>query len=110
MTILMLLLQAWVLWQKGSGLDLVDQILKDSCSKNQVLRFIHVGLACVEDCPVDRPAISEVISMLTKETWPLPVVKKPACFIRRRLVAEEMQNNSRNHSVNGLTISSMNAR
>ncbi|KAF3447843.1 hypothetical protein FNV43_RR08549 [Rhamnella rubrinervis] len=101
---------AWDLWQTGSGLDLVDQILKDSYVQNQVLRFIHVGLACVEDCPVDRPTISEVVSMLTKETWPLPVLKKPACFIRRRLVADEIQNNSRNHSVNGLTNSSIHAR
>nr|XP_048319549.1 cysteine-rich receptor-like protein kinase 15 [Ziziphus jujuba var. spinosa] len=66
---------AWDLWQKSLGLDLVDQVLKNSCAELQVLRFIHVSLARVEDCPIDRPAISEVVSMLNKESWPLPPIK-----------------------------------
>nr|XP_048319386.1 G-type lectin S-receptor-like serine/threonine-protein kinase CES101 isoform X2 [Ziziphus jujuba var. spinosa] len=100
---------AWDLWQKGAGLELMDQFLKGSCREQQLLRFIHVGLACVEDCPIDRPTISEVVSMLTNESWPLPVLKKPAYFTRR-LIGEEILNKSENYTVNGLSISALNPR
>ncbi|XP_073266614.1 G-type lectin S-receptor-like serine/threonine-protein kinase CES101 isoform X2 [Populus alba] len=67
----------WELWKAGSPFELVDPILRESCSKEQVLRCIHVGLLCVEDNAVDRPIMSDVISMLTSEAQ-LPLPKQPA--------------------------------
>lgn len=79
----------------------MDESLKESCSENQFLRLIHVALACVEDCAVDRPTMSEVVSMLTNESWPLPVLKKPAFLFRSTVISEELQNsNSENYTVN----------
>nr|XP_048319550.1 G-type lectin S-receptor-like serine/threonine-protein kinase At1g67520 [Ziziphus jujuba var. spinosa] len=89
-----LIVYAWDLWNKGAGMELMDECLKESCSENQLLRIIHVGLAFVEDCAVDRPTISEVVSMLTNESWPLPVLKRPAFLFRSTVTSEELQNNS----------------
>ncbi|KAF3447844.1 hypothetical protein FNV43_RR08550 [Rhamnella rubrinervis] len=102
---------AWELWQRGSGLELMDQMLKGSCSEHQLLRFIQVGLACVEDCPLDRPTTSEVVSMITDESLPLPVLKNPAFLNRRMLINNELPDNkSEKYTLNELTISSMNGR
>jgi len=46
-----------------------------------------VGLLCVEDNAVDRPIMSDVISMLTSEAQ-LPLPKQPA-FSNARSIAEE---------------------
>lgn len=88
----------------------MDQILKGSCLENQLLRFIHVGLACVEDCPLDRPTISEVVSMLEDESFPLPMLKKPAFLNRRMLNIDEDLPKKEKSTVNGMSISTMNPR
>lgn len=96
---------------KRCRVEIMDQMLKNSCSEYQLLRFLNVGLACVEDCLADRPRISEVGSMLTNESWLLPRLKKPAFLIRSRPNGAKLPNtNSENYSVNGLSLSTMNAR
>lgn len=102
---------AWELWKDGMSLDLVDPILSDSCDKHQVLRCITLGLLCVEDNPVDRPTMSEVISMLTGEMQ-LPLPKHPAFSTGRRSMMETNveERNMENLSLNGLSISVMDAR
>ncbi|GJX80193.1 G-type lectin S-receptor-like serine/threonine-protein kinase CES101 [Tanacetum coccineum] len=75
---------AWELWNKGRGLDFMDPVLEDACPHIEVMTCIHVGLLCVQDHAIDRPTISEVISMLTNENMHLPEPKQPAFFIERR--------------------------
>ncbi|PRQ30473.1 putative protein kinase RLK-Pelle-DLSV family [Rosa chinensis] len=77
---------AWELWKDGRGLELMDPTLSDSCIEDQFLRCIHVGLLCVEENAVDRPTISDIISMLTNESISLPVPTKPAFCIERKIV------------------------
>ncbi|GJT22704.1 G-type lectin S-receptor-like serine/threonine-protein kinase CES101 [Tanacetum coccineum] len=64
---------AWELWNEG----------RDSCTPKEVMTSIHVGLLCVQDHAIDRPTMSEVISMLTNENMHLPEPKQPAFFIER---------------------------
>ncbi|XP_011011049.1 PREDICTED: G-type lectin S-receptor-like serine/threonine-protein kinase CES101 [Populus euphratica] len=97
---------AWELWKAGSPFELVDPILRESCSKDQVLRCIHVGLLCVEDNAVDRPIMSDVISMLTSEAQ-LPLPKQPA-FSNARSIVEE--NPAETGSINDVSMSTMYAR
>jgi len=85
---------------------MVDPILRESCSKDQVLRCIHVGLLCVEDNAVDRPIMSDVISMLTSEAQ-LPLPKQPA-FSNARSIVEEKPAES--GSINDVSMSTMYAR
>ena len=76
-----------------------------------MLQCIHIGLLCVEDSAVDRPAMSDVISMLTNESLALPSPKKPAfSFARKAIEPHISDKESETHSIYGLSISSMVAR
>ncbi|MBA0662811.1 hypothetical protein Goklo_006880, partial [Gossypium klotzschianum] len=69
---------AWELWKHGGALELMDPALSDSCFKQyQVLRCITLSLLCVEDNPLDRPTMSDVISVLNGEMQ-LALPKQPA--------------------------------
>jgi len=104
------LIQAWELWKAGSPFELVDPILRESCSEDQVLRCIHVGLLCVEDNAVDRPIMSDVISMLTSEAQ-LPLPKQPAFSNARSIVEEKsLSKPAEIGSINYVSLSTMDAR
>ena len=101
----------WGLWEVDKGLDLVDPTISDSCVKYQVLRCIQVSLLCVEDSAIDRPTMSDMLSMLTNESTKLPLPKKPAFSIARKKIEANTPNNESNiYTMNGLSISVMDAR
>ncbi|KAK2969988.1 hypothetical protein RJ640_008328 [Escallonia rubra] len=91
---------AWELWREGNALKLQDPALGDSLVANQLLRTIHVGLLCVQESATDRPTMSEVISMLSHDTMPLPAPKQPAFFTGRK----EPESTSKEFSVNFVSI------
>ncbi|KAJ4718134.1 putative Receptor protein kinase [Melia azedarach] len=84
---------AWKLLIEGKGLEVMDPSLEESCSANdnEVLRYIHVGLLCVQDQAIDRPTMLDVIFMLKNETMSLPPPRQPAFFIN--LKANDQQPN-----------------
>ncbi|KAM1032285.1 hypothetical protein ACFX2I_035883 [Malus domestica] len=90
---------AWELWKKGAGLELTDPTLGNSFIKEQLLRCIHVGLLCVEENAADRPTMSDVISMLTNESFPLASPTKPAFFVGRRTVEAGISGNQQLETV-----------
>ncbi|KAK2407736.1 receptor serine/threonine-protein kinase SD1-7 [Trifolium repens] len=69
---------AWDLWINNSGINLMDSTLNDTYSKHSVLRYINIGLLCVQQSSADRPTMSDVISMIGNDTVPLPYPKSPA--------------------------------
>ncbi|KAK2354483.1 receptor serine/threonine-protein kinase SD1-7 [Trifolium repens] len=69
---------AWDLWINNSGINLMDSTLNDTYSKHLVLRYINIGLLCVQQSSADRPTMSDVISMIGNDTVPLPYPKSPA--------------------------------
>ncbi|XP_050372079.1 G-type lectin S-receptor-like serine/threonine-protein kinase CES101 [Argentina anserina] len=73
---------AWELWKQGHTLEIKDTSL-DSGSEEEVLKFIQVGLLCVQEYAEDRASMSEVISMLTSDVTHLPDPKQPAYTISR---------------------------
>ncbi|KAI3737086.1 hypothetical protein L2E82_27081 [Cichorium intybus] len=101
---------AWELWNEGRGLELMDPVLEDSCTPKEVMTCIHVGLLCVQDHAMDRPTMSEVVSMLTNENMHLPEPKRPAFFIERHVTDLSKDDNLGNGSVNGQSISILVAR
>ncbi|EOY28576.1 Cysteine-rich RLK 10, putative isoform 1 [Theobroma cacao] len=106
-----LLTFAWKLWSKGQGMELMDQLLVQSCVAAEVLKCIHIGLLCVQEDPADRPSMSSVVVMLGSETITLPRPVEPA-FSVGRVVAEptEPTSNDRNRSINEVTISNLSPR
>ncbi|GMY24626.1 G-type lectin S-receptor-like serine/threonine-protein kinase CES101, partial [Fagus crenata] len=97
---------AWELWREGKCLEIADPALGDSYHTDGVLRCIHIGLLCVQDCPKDRPSMSEVVSMITNETLSLVPPKQPAYFINRSLPEIMLED----FSINKVSISEMEAR
>ncbi|XP_042484400.1 cysteine-rich receptor-like protein kinase 8 [Macadamia integrifolia] len=64
-----LLTYLWRLREEGKELDFVDPLLSSSCPRTEVLlRYIHIGLLCVQRDPADRPTVSEVIVMLDTDS------------------------------------------
>ena len=67
--------------QQDAGFN--DETLQETCIADQFVKFINIGLLCVQDDPSDRPTMSNVIKMLDSEITNLPTPKQPAFFIIR---------------------------
>ena len=61
------MLQVWQLWNEGKGLELIDPLLTESCDLDEFLRYMHIGLLCVQEDAYDRPTMSSVVVMLKSE-------------------------------------------
>ncbi|KAJ1292316.1 hypothetical protein BS78_02G383200 [Paspalum vaginatum] len=78
-----LIAYAWLLWKAGQWPELVDRSLGLGSGEYHytVERYIHVALLCVQDSADDRPAMDEVVKMLSSgEGEVLPEPKQPAYF------------------------------
>ncbi|KAL6314139.1 hypothetical protein AAG906_011880 [Vitis piasezkii] len=102
---------AWELWKSDMAINLMDPMLEGQSSQYMLLRYINVGLLCVEETAADRPTLSEVVLMLTNELAVLPSPKHPA-FSTIRSMENPRSSMSRPeiYSANGLSISVMEAR
>ncbi|XP_058073019.1 G-type lectin S-receptor-like serine/threonine-protein kinase At1g11300 isoform X1 [Magnolia sinica] len=102
---------AWKLWKEGKITELTDPSIASSHITNEIERCIHVGLLCVQEDPGERPSMSSVVSMLDNGITTPPSPKKPA-FSRSRgsFAVDPSSNASRNHSINDLTITKLEAR
>ncbi|CAL5410892.1 unnamed protein product [Camellia sinensis] len=54
----------WQLWNEGKGLEMIDPLLMKSCDLDEFLRYMHLGLLCVQEDAYDRPTMSSVVVML----------------------------------------------
>ncbi|KAK4284430.1 hypothetical protein QN277_001263 [Acacia crassicarpa] len=69
---------AWQNWRQGNGSNIIDPLLINDDSGNEIMRCIHVGLLCVQENAVDRPTMASVGVMLSSHSLSLPVPSKPA--------------------------------
>ncbi|KAJ8761600.1 hypothetical protein K2173_004376 [Erythroxylum novogranatense] len=72
----------WKHWKNGIPLQVLDKTLAETYSRNEVMRCIHIGLLCVQEDPVDRPSMANIVLMLNSYSVSLPMPKQPAFFIR----------------------------
>ncbi|KAK4422467.1 Receptor-like serine/threonine-protein kinase SD1-8 [Sesamum alatum] len=105
-----LLGHAWELWVSGRGVELMDPAA--GCPPaSAALRYINVGLLCVQENPNDRPNMSAVISMLSSEqSGPLPAPKQPAFSTTTAVSSAANSSSAGKYSVNGLTVSALQPR
>ncbi|KAL8103316.1 hypothetical protein AgCh_027761 [Apium graveolens] len=82
-----LLGHAWRLYKENKFLELVPEVIIESCNPSEVLRAIQIGLLCVQPHPDDRPSISLVVLMLSSEIL-LPEPKQPGFFTERTPISE----------------------
>ncbi|KAK4343470.1 hypothetical protein RND71_036564 [Anisodus tanguticus] len=101
---------AWELWREERALELIDATLIESCSCDEVMRCIHVGLLCVQDYAKDRPSMSSVVTMLTNDTKQPPPPERPGFFRERGDQRAEISEEVVRYSIKGLSISELKAR
>uniref|UniRef100_A0A0A0LS37 Gnk2-homologous domain-containing protein n=1 Tax=Cucumis sativus TaxID=3659 RepID=A0A0A0LS37_CUCSA len=75
---------AWKLWTDGTSLTLLDASLRESYSKRQALRCIHIALLCVQHDPLCRPSMASIVLMLSSHSTSLPLPKEPAFSMRSK--------------------------
>ncbi|CAN6363095.1 unnamed protein product [Urochloa humidicola] len=117
-----LLTDVWEHWMRGTMPQMLPQSL-DGYSRSQALRCTHVGLLCVQPDPDDRPDISSVVSMLTRDSMELQLPAQPAFFFGRESPSTSRSDGQRTYvyarsgfilnqgiSVNGITITELEPR
>jgi hypothetical protein len=104
------LLQAWQLWKDGSWLDLVAPSLVSEGKMEEIKKCIKIALLCVQENAVDRPTMSDVITMLSSELLVLPEPKQPGFFNVARATNGELSSTTARSSVNDLTVTVINGR
>ncbi|RVX16141.1 G-type lectin S-receptor-like serine/threonine-protein kinase [Vitis vinifera] len=60
------------------GQELMDPVLEETLPRHILLKYINIGLLCVQESANDRPTMSDVVSMLGNESVHLPSPKQPA--------------------------------
>ncbi|CAD5183517.1 unnamed protein product [Musa acuminata subsp. malaccensis] len=76
-----LLSYIWEKWQDGSALEIVDPALGGHYEQSDLLRFVQIGLLCVQEDPSDRPTMSTIVVMLNSETVSLRAPSQPAFYM-----------------------------
>ncbi|KAL0321172.1 UNVERIFIED_CONTAM: Receptor-like serine/threonine-protein kinase SD1-8 [Sesamum radiatum] len=106
---LSLLGHAWNLWEHNRVLELIDPTL--DVSSSSPLRYIQIGLLCVQEDPADRPLISDVATMLNNEQTTLASPHHPAYTVGRTFTkGNPRESKVELCSINNITISVMEAR
>ncbi|XP_061354614.1 cysteine-rich receptor-like protein kinase 10 [Gastrolobium bilobum] len=100
-----LLSYAWHLWNEGKGTELKDPLLLDSCSEDQFLRLMSIGLLCVQEDASDRPTMSRVVLMLRNESSSLGQPERPPFSVGRFRANDLNDPHCQDCSVNFLTVS-----
>ncbi|KFK28893.1 hypothetical protein AALP_AA7G061900 [Arabis alpina] len=70
----------WRLWENKALPELIDPCIREDCNIEEVIRYIHIGLLCVQENPADRPTMSTIHQMLTTSSMTLPVPLPPGFF------------------------------
>ncbi|XP_058072848.1 cysteine-rich receptor-like protein kinase 10 isoform X2 [Magnolia sinica] len=106
-----LLTYAWELWCDGRTMKLIDPLLAQTCKTSEVLRWIHIGLLCVQQDAADRPTMSLVVLMLGSESMDLPQPTQPGFFVSRVVIeSDQSSGRAKMVSMNEVTISTFQPR
>ncbi|KAK7405155.1 hypothetical protein VNO78_06353 [Psophocarpus tetragonolobus] len=106
-----LLGHAWRLWIEERPVELMDDSMHNFDSPSEIIRYIHIGLLCVQQRPEDRPNMSSVVLMLNGEKL-LPEPSQPG-FYTGRDNSTFIESSSRNcdaYSLNEMSNSLFEAR
>ncbi|KAL5972901.1 hypothetical protein ACLOJK_039707 [Asimina triloba] len=100
--------KAWELWKDGRISELIDPMLVDSAPAQELARYVHVAFLCVQNSPMYRPTMPDVVHMLTNKAATLNMPKQPAFSIQREAEADGSSSKPTTCSVNGITVSEVN--
>ncbi|CAN1161112.1 Receptor-like serine/threonine-protein kinase SD1-8 [Linum perenne] len=102
-----LLCWVWELWEEGKPEELIDPAVKNTtcCNLTEAVKFIHVGLLCVQEAPIDRPTMASVTQMLSSNDSQSFTTPGELAFITRRAIPESCYQVHMNCSNNQITVS-----
>ena len=60
-------MQVFDMYRANTLVELVDPVLNENFLEEEAVRFLKVGLLCVQDISRKRPQMSEALKMLTDE-------------------------------------------
>ncbi|KAL1834362.1 hypothetical protein ACET3Z_004013 [Daucus carota] len=101
---------AWKLWNDDRAVELMDPALGSPSSVYTLMRYINIGLLCVQGKPADRPSMSKIIPMLNSDLIPLPAPTEPAFTTNHTVKPEVLLSGGENCTLNGLTVSRIEPR
>ncbi|KAJ9562997.1 hypothetical protein OSB04_008157 [Centaurea solstitialis] len=78
-----LLCYAWDQWRKETPLEFIDPSLAKSIAASEIIRFMNIGLLCVQKRVERRPSMTTVVSMLNSYSIALPLPQKPPFFVSK---------------------------
>lgn len=82
-----------------------------AASRHIMLRYVNIGLLCVQENAEDRPSMCDVVSMLMNETATLSSPKQPAfAHVRSQGGSRSSVTRPENCSVNDITVTIMEPR
>ncbi|XP_059635954.1 uncharacterized protein LOC132278157 [Cornus florida] len=105
-----LLSYAWKHWRDGTPLEIMDPILRDSYSMDEIIRCIYIGLLCVQEDMDARPSMPSVVQMLNSSLDTLPLPQQPPFSVRGRTNQLKSANRTELFSLNEVSISELNPR
>ncbi|CDY65229.1 BnaCnng46200D [Brassica napus] len=72
----------WRLWENKSLHELIDPVIREESKRDEVIRYIHIGLLCVQENSAERPTMSRIHQMLTTSSITLDVPLPPGFLFR----------------------------
>ncbi|KAI3698083.1 hypothetical protein L6452_31195 [Arctium lappa] len=104
-----LLSYVWKSWQGGNISDIIDPVLRvgTTCSLQEIMRNVHIGLLCVQNNAVDRPTMGSVVLMLNSSSLTLRLPSEPTFFMQGGMDHEIPLEGHNSSSQNSLKYSSI---
>ncbi|XP_052110931.1 receptor-like serine/threonine-protein kinase SD1-8 isoform X2 [Arachis duranensis] len=102
----------WRHWHEGTVLTLIDPSIGNSYTESKVIKCIHIGLLCVQECAEDRPTMSSVVLMLSSEALSMPSPKNPGFSTKKNHLKIDLSPSKQDTtwSVNQVTITMLDGR
>ncbi|CAN6183741.1 unnamed protein product [Urochloa humidicola] len=101
---------AWRQWNEDKATELIDPLIRTSCSVRQVLRCVHIALLCVQDHADERPDIPTVIKMLSNDSLSLPNPRPPTLMLRGREIESTKSSEDQSHSIGTVSMTQLHGR
>ncbi|EAZ04220.1 hypothetical protein OsI_26365 [Oryza sativa Indica Group] len=70
----------WRHWTEGNIVEMIDYSLDRKYPEAEVLKCVNIGLLCVQQNPVDRPTMADVMVLLNSDatsSLPVPLAHRP---------------------------------
>ncbi|XP_027368757.1 cold-responsive protein kinase 1-like [Abrus precatorius] len=81
---------AWKLYEKSMLMEIVDpKLIEDGLVEKDVMQAFHVAFLCLQAHADLRPAMSEIVALLTFKVEMVKTPSRPAFLDRRRIMDDE---------------------